>query len=617
MPKDLPIDPRIIEQLAKATIKNLIDGIVELVTNSDDSYRRLADKGLSRNGRISIYVCREKGGICRRLMVEDFAEGMSKEELRKAIIFGAEVSGITEGRSVRGLFGRGLKETIIALGEGQITSRKNGRVTKTRLWLDKGKKRPLYDDEMLDKAEITAEPDGTRVDICVTNEKIKLPEFETFKSQLSNHFALRDINNSVQREVILTFEDLKRQLKTIEPIKFVYPRGELVAEKDINLQGFGDRVKLKILESRQELTPPRNNPYGLAGILIKTRSAILDNQLFKFDNDPAAHYFFGEAICEDLEDRLRKGETELIDLNRGGLEWRHDYCQALAQAIEEVLEPLVIKKKKEIEKKPEKEVGEPTKKMIKKLCSLLNELAKQELLDGPEVPTDPEPDITILTIKPEVANLQKDIQRTFSIYAPCQIIESEGDEAKIKSSIWTINPLSSKVKLEKHPKFPNKIWYRYFKVVGIAEGAEGEIIVSLGKEIATAKVKVGPYVEKRKGKLVARKGGFISDIRPDNQSGPFQRVIYRDGIIYVYVRFPSVAKFLGTGFEGVETPEGRMLLAELVGEAFCRQLARQGLELGKYTKIPGAEIESYNTAMNELQKKYLHKIQEIVFAWKF
>ena len=83
MPKDLPIDPRIIEQLAKATIKNLIDGIVELVTNSDDSYRRLADKGLSRNGRISIYVCREKGGICRRLMVEDFAECQKKNCARQ------------------------------------------------------------------------------------------------------------------------------------------------------------------------------------------------------------------------------------------------------------------------------------------------------------------------------------------------------------------------------------------------------------------------------------------------------------------------------------------------------------------------------------------------------
>lgn len=618
MPRDLPIDLRIVEILARATIKSLIDGIVELVTNSDDSYRRLEENGICREGKISIYVSREKGGLCKRLIVEDFAEGMSSEDLERAIIFGAESSGLTAGRSVRGLFGRGLKETIIALGEGQIISRKNGQLAKTRLWLDKEKKRPLYDDEMLKKSEVTSEPDGTKVDILVTNEKVKLPELETFKPQLCTHYALRDINSLKSRNILLTFDDLKRRLKTIdERIEFVYPHGELVIQKDINLPGFGDRIRLKIWESPQELTRPRNNPCGLAGILIKTSGAILDNQLFRFENDPAAHYFFGEALSDGLENRLRKGETELIDPNRGGLEWRHDYCQTLAQSIEEVLEPLISNKKKQLEKKPEKEISEPAKKMIRNLCSLLNELAKEELSEMPEVPIDPEPDITILTLKPEAATLIKDTPRTFSIYAPVNIIEKEGNEAKIKTDAWTITHLSSKVKLEKHPKFPGKLWYKYFKVVGIMEGAEGNIIVNLGKEVATAKVKVGIPKEKTGRKITGRKGGFISDIKPDNQTGPFQRAIYRDGIIYVYIKFPSVSKFLQEGFEGVETPEGRMLLAELIGEAFCRQLAMKGLELGKFTKIPGSEIESYNTALHELQKKYLHKIQDIVFAWKF
>ncbi len=620
MAKDLPIDLRIVEMLAKTTIKNLIDGIVELVTNSDDSYRRLEEKGVRRNGRIHIFVCREKGGICKRLQVEDFAEGMTADELSKALVFGGEASGLTEGRGVRGLFGRGLKETIIALGEGRIVSVKNGRAARTRLWYDSHLKKPQYDDDMLKNPAPSQQPDGTRIDVLVKNEKIKLPELQTFKSQLFQHFALRDINSSNQRDIQLTFEDLKRSLKTMEQIAFSYPAGQLAAEKSVNLSGYGDTVELKIWESPQPLTSPRNNPYGLAGILIKTPSAILDNQLFRFDNDPAAHYFFGEAICEGIENRLRNGETELIDPNRGGMEWRHEYCQALAEVIEESLEPLVGRKKKEIEKKPEKEVGESAKKMLRNLCGLLNELAKQELVDAPEVPVDPGPDIAMLILKPESANLIKDTPRAFSIYAPASVVECEGVEARIKSSTWTIQPLSSKVKLERHFKFPNKIWYRYFKVVGLAEGAEGDVIVSLGKESARAKVKVGPAGspgKKPSGERAGRKGGFIADIKPDNQTGPFQRVSYREGIIHVFTKFPSVSKYLGPAFEGVESPEGRMLLAELVGEAFCRQLARQGLELGKYAKIPGSEIESYSTAINELQKKYLHRIQEIVFGWKF
>jgi len=92
------------------------------------------------------------------------------------------------------------------------------------------------------------------------------------------------------------------------------------------MHGYGDKVKIMIYESLNPLDFPRNNPFGLAGILIKTKGAILDNKLFKFDNDPAGLYFFGEAICEGLEERLRKGETEIIDPNRSGLEWRHEYC---------------------------------------------------------------------------------------------------------------------------------------------------------------------------------------------------------------------------------------------------------------------------------------------------
>ena len=96
-----------------------------------------------------------------------------------------------------------------------------------------------------------------------------------------------------------------------------------------------------------------------------------------------------------------------------------------------------------------------------------------------------------------------------------------------------------------------------------------------------------------------------------------QRVTYRDGIIWIYIKFPSVAKFIKSGLEGVDTPQGRLLVAELVGDAFCRALASKGMELGRFPKILGAEVDSFNSALNELQKKYLHKIQDIIFAWKF
>ena len=364
MAKPIPMDERVIIQSAKATIKNLMNGIVELVTNSDDSYKRLEKEGKSVEGKIEIYVNRKKGGSCERLIVKDFAEGMTREELEKAILFGGETSGFIEGKSVRGFFGRGLKETIIALGEGTIRTIKNHELHETRLWVDE-KKKPQYDDELLDISAYSDEPNGTTIDIKITNKNIKIPELEKFKEQLARHYALRDIMSSDKREVKLIFEDLRRLMKDFDKIHFVPPEGTKVFDKIILLPKYGDSVDITIYESPEPLDSPRNNPYGLAGILIRTKSAILDNQLFKFENEPAALYFWGEAFCDGLEERIRNGETDLIDFNRGGLSWENEYCKELELEIESILAPLVYKKKSSLEKRPAKEIEEPTKRMLR------------------------------------------------------------------------------------------------------------------------------------------------------------------------------------------------------------------------------------------------------------
>lgn len=615
MAKELPIDNRLIAQLAQITVKNLVDGIVELVTNSDDSYKRLEEKGKRTCGEIEIHVSRKKGGICEYLKVKDYAEGMDKDKLEKALLFAGEASGFKEGRSVRGLFGRGLKETIIALGEGEIRTVKNGEIRKTKVWCDE---KSQYDDVLLEKIEKTQEPDGTEISIKITSEK-KIAEYKNFWLQISNHYALRDINSSPNRKITLFFEDASRKLKHQTPIKFSPPPGTKVFEEILQLPEYGDKIHLVIYESNVELRPPRYDPDALAGILIKTKGAILDNQLFDYDQEPAAHYFFGEAICDGLEERLRRGETGLINPNRGGLEWRHDYCQKLQYVIVNELDKLVVAKKKSLEKGPTKEVVSSTKRLIRDLCNELNRFAKLEFEEVEYGPIDePEADIENIIIKPDVAYIHEDKPRNFSVYAPADLVNNAGRIVLIKSDNPNIQPLVSQLTLEAHPKYQGKIWYRYFKVVGRRNGEQGVLTATLNAESATAKVIVEPPRKKRKGeKIQIRKYGFISSIEPDEMDNPGQRVNYSDGIIKIYVKFLSVAKFIKSGLEGVETPEGKVLMAELVGDAFCKELARKGIEQGKYPKMPGGEIDSFNAAVNELQKKYLHKIQEIIFAWKF
>ena len=116
-----------------------------------------------------------------------------------------------------------------------------------------------------------------------------------------------------------------------------------------------------------------------------------------------------------------------------------------------------------------------------------------------------------------------------------------------------------------------------------------------------------------------RKGGFIRAIIADSTSNPPQRVEYKEDTaeIRVYIKFPVVTKYFSEGLEGVETEKGKVILAELVGEAFCKVLAMRKLGSAEAPLVAGREIDSFNVAVNDLQKKYLHRIHEVIANWTF
>lgn len=623
------ITQRLASQQSMATIRSIPDAVVELVTNSDDSYKTMDEGGKSVQKLIRIFVHRLKGGKCKELKVIDFAAGMTKDKLEEALKFGGKTSGFEAGRSVRGLFGKGLKEVIIRLGEGEIYTIKDNRLSAVKMWFEKGI--TCYSDiEELNASEGIREEiglengSGTVVKINVKDDKITVPDYKTFKPQIENHFALRDINSSPIRNIQLEFQSYTKNTKWESRLKYQCPQGKSVFDKNVSLPKYGDNMHIRIFESVRPLSSPRNNPFGQAGLLIKTEGAILDNKLFKHENDQAALYFFGEVFCKGIADRVRRefkehGGTGLIDPNRGGIEWQHEYCRTIQNTMEKILSPFIQRKKEELEKGIErKKVPQTVQKMLKKLCSLLNRFAKDELVEPREKIEFSE--IDELTIKPEKANIEVNKPRPFSIYAPLDLI-SIGKEPVCK--IESDNPnniqcLTEDVHLSSHSEHPTLL-YGTFKLVGRTLGEKAIVSVKLGECEALTQVEVAPPKPKsRKGKKpMIRKGGFISDIIHSEENNPSQRVVYKDGVIKIFIKFPVVAKYLGAGLDGAETLDGRTMLGELVGEAFCRTVAIERIKNGRPTPFLGAEIDTFNDVVNELQQKYLHKIHDIIGVWKF
>lgn len=644
--KEIPISSpsRIIKQQAEATIQHLIDAVVELMTNCDDSYKRLEDNGDHLSGRIDLYVSREKGGKCKEFKIKDSAQGMNRERLEKAIEYGGETSGFIEGKSVRGLLGRGLKESILALGEGEIYTKRDGQISCVKIWWDKKERKALYEfirdkdfakqDEDINEF-INSGGNGTLIKIIVKNEKIKIPEGDKFALQITNHYALRDINSSKNREIFLVFEDLgRRKLKNSARIKFITQDEKLIINQPILLPRYKDSVKIKLWESSIALNSQavRYDPFSKAGILIKTEDAILDNQLFKYDGDPAAFYFRGEAYCSGIASRLREAtkqgeESEIIDLTRKGLNWRSDYCKAIQEVVEKQLAPLIKKKKKELEKDERKEVSKDTKKALKNICELLDKLAREEFKEW-EAPT-PEK-LQNLTIVPNYANIELNKPRALSIYAPKELVREVGTKISITSDNGDIRiffPGSKRlglywdINLYQHPKNSN-VWYNFFKVIGREIGKEGFITCKLGNQRTEAILKVvGQKTEEISSKKKKRKrGGFISNIITNIISNPIQRVEYGEnsGEIKIYVKFPGIGRYLTSDLKEVETREdSRAILAELIGEAFCKVLARKKIETGVAFGGSEGQIDTFNSEVNNMQKKYLDKIHEIILNWRF
>ena len=322
---DLRISHRVIREQSQATIRTLMDAVVELVTNSDDSYRRLEAEGTPCDGRIEVYVRRNRGGAVSELVVTDYAEGMTLDRIEEVLEFTADTSGFTSGKNIRGLFGKGLKEAIFALGAGAIESVKTGMMSVVTVAQDSGRYRSRVEKD----GHPSTEPDYTRVSIQVSNESINSPLWSGLSSQFRTHFALRDICSG-SRNVVLTLQDTRMKRKL--PMVYRGPEVTLAVDKSMQIEGLGE-ARLVVNESEQALHLANRDPYSIAGIVVKTEGIPLDNRAFGFENDEAAQYFTGSVEVPGIATALRNDDFSLLDPSRGGLAWRNSVARTLKSML--------------------------------------------------------------------------------------------------------------------------------------------------------------------------------------------------------------------------------------------------------------------------------------------
>ena len=96
-----------LQDAQQAMGNDLINALIELVTNADDSYERMGARGLN-DIRIEV----DRG--TRTITIQDDAEGMSRGDLESRLTtIGGSTSEFGVHSGVRGFFGRGAKDVPI------------------------------------------------------------------------------------------------------------------------------------------------------------------------------------------------------------------------------------------------------------------------------------------------------------------------------------------------------------------------------------------------------------------------------------------------------------------------------------------------------------------------
>lgn len=322
---------------------NIVRGLIETITNSDDAYAE-------NTGKIRVEVEHRHGPWT--VVTRDRAKGMSAKRMKEAIEgLGGRTSGFELGRDVRGNLGRGAKD-LAAFGRVEFESICDGRYT--RMILEETGETRLTDRaaEKLDRERLhITRGNGTVVTVYV-GENIVCPRHARLKEKLSTHFQLRDILADPRREVTLVDANSSKS----ETLRYAYPALPVVFSDELAVDGYADAIAIvTIYRNPERYEDPASSAGRPGGLLIKGRRAIYENTYFSFENSPHAGWFSGTIECryidqlaEEYDQRFEARQPQTLSNNipiitrsRDGLEHNHPFYKALASAVEKPLGELI------------------------------------------------------------------------------------------------------------------------------------------------------------------------------------------------------------------------------------------------------------------------------------
>ena len=608
-----------IQQADQAIRKDVMRALVEIITNANDSYSRLEDADISASGEMVIDVLRKH--INSKIIVRDFAEGMTDSRMDKVVgTYGEATSGIKEDKHVRGMWGRGLKDSIFGLGYGYVRSFKGANFYSCSLLVKKGIPTFDLDDpiratvDLREKYQI-AQGNGALIEIIVSRTDVKMPQFNNLRNYLQRHFELRPIMSNPKRKIILRELANDGSIKQQHVLSYVAPKGEEVLNERLKIPGFPATVKLNMFRSAIQLsTRGEEGDYADGGLLVISHATVISLTMLKFENDPYAGYFYGTMQCDYLHDLLKNDEP-VLTATRDGINWTHPFAKALKYVVETELEPLINAEREHAIHDEQTKLDKKLRQKLDRALHELNTIAVSELRDSRDGEQRKQIELPESGIGffPEKLYVQTGQTAMLTLRVALKENEKTNSTASVISNNSEVMILTPQAVLKSH-KTDSSILEARVRVEGRQVGGEATITAYLGKNRAQAIVQVHSKKETIPSPPMRGSNALFTDIRFDDRTDPRQRVYFDrvNSSIVIATAAPSVKIYLDENNRLDTTVQGQVLLAELITEAVCREIAREGVEKGRFLILEGSEADAIQNHFIRLQNRHAHLIHNYI-----
>ncbi|MBQ9314280.1 MAG: hypothetical protein IJ220_04660 [Clostridia bacterium] len=331
--------------------------ITELLTNSDDSYRRMTRDGLNNtcDNKIFIFLEKEKRNKSfdddsYMITVIDNAEGMSEEKLLNIFsVYGNDNAGGIE-KHARGIFGQGASDVLRAAAKerrtASIISIKDNRVSKL-----------LYNvDEKYHSSIETKDITGDLNSLKNLREKYNIPNNGTVVSfgipsdvkfspkirknmfnNIEKYPYLRYLLNQSDRKVFYSCDGEKE--KQLSSAKYSFAEENKLCEDSFSFMFEGKKIDciLKLYSNENKMDD------NTQILVIDENNSVFDNTMFGFQNDIKARNISGELLISKLYslcyNHLNSEKAEaIVRDNRTGFDEKSEFYKILDKTISPILQ---------------------------------------------------------------------------------------------------------------------------------------------------------------------------------------------------------------------------------------------------------------------------------------